>query len=251
MNYPNVYLPETEARIFHKMWGELTSLGRLPHGYKVLCPMCLHPKAADELTLEHIIPKRALKHDPAPLKKLHFLNDRAGLTLTCRACNGLKGSHYDKVIEYLFQFPKPSRCQFTDLEILKVRKIIGYLAAFRELGYSYILSKPILETIRCEFLNPQLPTATAGAFFMTGAFERQYPHAYFDGWCDVYADSGIQGVRGAQLHSVFSCHDDLVSDNIQIRARHLTVTLPAGTRGIIVPKKQNSLGNLGLNMSIT
>lgn len=251
MKYPNVDLPKTEAGIFHKMWGDLATLRRLPHEYKVLCPMCLYPKSADELTLEHIIPQRALRHDPVPLKQIHSLNDRAGLTLTCGACNGLKGRHYDPIIEYLFRFPRPEKSQFTDLQILKVRKIIGYLAAFRELSYAYILSRPILETIRCEFLNPQLPTATSGAFFLTGAFERQYPHSYFDGWCDVYADSGIQGVRGARLQSVFSCHDDLVSDSIQIRARHLTVTLPAGARGIIRPNKGNSLGNIGLNLSIT
>jgi hypothetical protein len=226
------------------MWGELATLGRLPDQYKVFCPMCLHPKAADELTLEHIIPKRALKHDPMPLKSRHSQNNRAGLTLLCRGCNGLKGTHYDKVIEYLFCFPKPTNLAFENLQILKVRKILGYLAAFRELGYGYILDNPTLETIRCEFLNPQLPTATAGPFFMTGGFERQYPHVYFDGWCDVYGSSG------ERVHSVFSCHDDLMSDNIQIRARHLTVTLPYGRRGIIVPKKANSLGSMGLNITL-
>lgn len=251
MSYSNVFLPDTKTGIFQKMWGELAKIGRLPYDYKVFCPMCLYPKTEDELTLEHIIPKRALKHDPEHLKKLHSVNNRAGLTLTCKSCNGLKGSHYDKVIEYLFQFPRPVKSKYSDNEIEKVRKIIGYMAAFRELGYSYILEKPILEVIRREFLNPDLVTAKTGGFYMSIAFERQYPHAYFDGWCDVYEDSGIVGVRGKQLQSVFSCHDDLVSDNIQVRARHLTITLPAGTRGIIRPVEKNSLGKVGINMSIT
>lgn len=227
------------------MWGELATLGALPKDHHVLCPMCLQPKPMEKLTLEHIIPKRALKHDPDRLKRLHFVNNRSGLTLLCGSCNGLKGTYYDPVTEFLFRFPRPERHQFSDLQILKVRKISGYLLAFRELGYSYILSKPILDTIRCEFLNPQLPTATAGAFFLTACFERQYPHAYFDGWCDVFDDDGNR------IHSVFSSNDDFISDTIQIRARHLSITLPAGKRGIIVPKKSNSLGNVGLNLSIT
>ena len=244
MHYPNIALPDTEARIFFRMSGELARLGGLAHEHKVLCPFCLTWKSLEQLTLEHIIPKRALKHDPDRLKKLHFLSHRSGLTLLCKQCNALKGRHYDPIIEYLFRYPRPIKSQFSDAQVLKVRKILGYLAAFRELGYSYVLTNRALETIRAEFLNPQMQTTTTGVFFITACFERDRPHAYFEGWCDTYDSSG------AQLASVFSCYDDLKSDNIQVRARHLTVCLPQGKRNIIVPKKPNDLGNIGLNLSI-
>ncbi len=243
MKYPNVYLPDKETSIFQKMWGELATLGLLPQDHSVFCPLCLLPKPAGELTLEHIIPKRALKHDPEKLKQKHFLSHRSGLTLLCRQCNELKGIYYDPIIEWIFKYPKLNSTPEHDRLGLKTRRTLAYLAAFRELGYSYILSSKNLDAIRWDFLNPPLPATMSSVHSVTGCVERTYPHSYFEGWCDTFDENGMK------VHSVFSCQDDLISDTIQVRARHLTVTLPAGKRGILVPNKLN-FPNVSLNLSV-
>jgi hypothetical protein len=238
-----VDLPPTEAKIFHGMWAELARLGRLPSAYGVICPLCVLPKSHEELTLEHIIPQRALRRDPESLRGRHHLNHRSGLTLLCRSCNGLKGQHYDPVIEVMFRYPKAKLKPHQEKLDLKARRTLGYLAAFRELGYAYILSSD-LDAVRLDFLNPIAPPITTGINLITAGFERQLPHAYFDGWCDTFDETGNR------ITSVFSCHCDPYSDTIQVRARHISVTLPAGKPKIIVPRKPGSPPNIGLNASL-
>ena len=228
MKHPHIDLPALKAKMFHTMWGELAGLGKLTSDYKVLCPICLFPKAENELTLEHIIPKRALKKDPSHLRKVHSITNRAGLTLLCQSCNGLKGKYYDPVIEPHFYFPMPAlKPEHVGLDF-KARRTLAYLAAFRELGYSYILSGRKFEALRRDIQNPYVPSSLLGIDFLTGFHMQGQPNAYFDGWCDLYeGDKRIQ--------SVFGCFDDGKSDYIQVRARHLCTMMPAGKRTLIVP----------------
>jgi 5-methylcytosine-specific restriction endonuclease McrA len=101
--FPNVDLPQTESKIFFSMWSELVRLGRLPGERHVLCPLCLKAVTQSDLTLEHIIPQRAVKHDPKKLRDRHPVSNRSGLTLLCRDCNGLKGRFFDPMIEKMFK----------------------------------------------------------------------------------------------------------------------------------------------------
>jgi hypothetical protein len=242
-HYPHVDLPPTEAKIFHAMWSELTQPRQLPSGYSVLCPLCLLPKSHGELTLEHIIPKRALTHDPGSLRKLHELNDRSGLTLLCRDCNGLKGRYYDPMIEKMFKAPTFTPRPDEEKRELKARRTLAYLAAFRELGYSYILTNR-LDPVRLDFLNPTRPPAVTGLYFISSGYYRHFPHAYFNGWCDTYDNDGNR------TNSVFSCHFDPTSDTIQIRARHVTVMLPTGEQKIVLARKPGTPPNTAMNLSL-
>jgi hypothetical protein len=244
IHHPHIDLPPTEAKIFHGMWSELAQLGQLPLSDGVLCPLCLLPKSHDELTLEHIIPRRALTHDPASLRKLYSLSDRSGLTLLCRDCNGLKGRYYDPMIERIFKAPKFSPRPDEEKRVLKARRTLAYLAAFRELGYSYILTSR-LDPVRLDFLNPAQPPAATGLYFISGGFYRSFPHAYFDGWCDTYDDDDDN-----RTNSVFSCHSVPASDTILIRARHVTVMLPAGEQKIILARKPGTSPNTAMNLSL-
>jgi hypothetical protein len=241
--YSEIDLPPTEAKIFHGMWGELVQLGQLANNYGVLCPVCLIPKSHDELTLEHIIPKRALVHDPKSLRDLHTLNHRSGLTLLCRECNKIKGRWYDPMIEKMFRAPNFQPKPDEQKRELKARRTLAYLAAFRELGYSYILTSR-LDPVRHDFLNPLQPPAASGRCFISFGFNRLYPHAYFDGWCDTY-DS-----NGDRTNSVFACHLDPTSDTIQIRARHITVMLPIGDPKIILARKPGIPPNTAVNLNV-
>jgi hypothetical protein len=242
-HFPHVDLPPTEAKIFHGMWGELAQLSQLPSSYGILCPLCLLPKSHDELTLEHIIPKRALIHDPASLKKLHHLNHRSGVTLLCRDCNGLKGKCYDPMIEKMFKGPTFTPRPNEEKGELKARRTLAYLAAFRELGYSYILTTR-LDPVRLDFLNPLQSPASKGLYFMSSGYYRHFPHRYFDGWCDTYDGAGNR------INSVFSCHSDPTSDTIQIRARHVTVMLPTGEPKIVLVRRPGTPPNTAMNLSL-
>lgn len=243
-HYPSVDLPPTEAKIFHTMWSELVRLGRLPHQYGVICPLCLFPKAHDEFTLEHIIPKRALAHDPMNLRTIYPLNNRSGLTLLCKNCNHLKGKWFDPMIEKMFKKPGFSPRPHEQQRELKARRTLAYLAAFRELGYSYIFTNR-LDPVRHDFLNPLYPPAVTGLYFISGGFYRHFPHAYFDGWCDTFDESGNR------VDSVFACHSDPTSDTIQIRIRHVTVMLPTGESKIILARKPGAPPNTAFNLSST
>ena len=238
-----VDLPPTQAKIFHGMWGDLVRLGRLPTEYGIFCPLCLLPKSHEELTLEHIIPRRALAHDPPSLRRLHSVNDRAGLTLLCQECNRLKGKWYDPIIEKMFKEPKFQPKPHEEKREVKARRTLAYLGAFRELGYSYILT-PKLDAVRLDFLHPVEPPAASGLYFKSFGAYRQFPHAYFDGWCDTYDGNGNR------TNSVVACHSDPNSDTVQLRVRHVTVMLPAGEPKIILARQPGTPPNTAVNFSL-
>ena len=239
---PQVDLPPTEARIFHGMWGDLMRLGRLPSAYGILCPLCLKPKSHDELTLEHIIPKSALAYDPPILRKLHSVNNRSGLTHLCSACNRIKGKWYDPIIVKMFKKPEFQPSPREENKELKARRTLAYLGAFRELGYSYILTSK-LNAVRLDFLHPSRPPTSSGLYFISAGVYRHFPHAYFDGWCDTYDGNGNR------TNSVFACHSDPTSDTVQIRVRHITVMLPV-ERQLIVARKPGTPPNIVFNASL-
>jgi hypothetical protein len=244
-HYPNVDLPQLEAKIFYRMWSELAQLGRLPSVGHVFCPLCLKPAAQTDLTLEHIIPQRALRHDPRHLREAHQISHRSGLTLLCQECNGLKGRCYDPMIEKMFKAPRFAPRPDEQKRELKARRTLAYLAAFRELGYSYILTSK-LDPIRRDFIYPFGPPTSTGLYYISAAFYREFPHQYFDGWCDTFDKESKE-----RIHSVFTCNSDPTSDYLQIRARHITVWLPTGDSKILLVRTRGKPPNQAVNMSVT
>jgi hypothetical protein len=100
------------------------------------------------------------------------------------------------------------------------------------------------DPVRLDFLHPVEPSAASGLYFISSGIHRNFPHAYFDGWCDTYDDDGNR------IDSVFSCYADPTSDTIQIRARHVTVMLPAGQSKAILARKPGTQPNTAINLSL-
>lgn len=127
----------------------------------ILCPICLAEIAKDaviKLGVEHIIPKVAVKDDPPHLtgstpKNMITQNQRSGITVLCRRCNGLKGSRYDRAIGYWLSGGNYETTPLTHRQYVAVL-IMGYLGAFQTFGYEYIL-RPELDEIRRQFDFPE------------------------------------------------------------------------------------------------
>jgi hypothetical protein len=83
-------------------------------------------------------------------------------------------------------------------------------------------------------------------YYISGAFYREFPHQYFDGWCDTFDKKSKE-----RIESVFACHSEPTSDFIQIRMRHVSVWLPAGDSKIILIRTSNKPPNTVYDMSFT
>ena len=141
----------------------------------------------------------------------------------------------------MFKTPKFAPQPHEQKRELKARLTLAYLAAFRELGYQYILTSKLVP-VRQDFLVPLSSPANTGLYFISIGFNRDDPHAYFDGWCDTFDE------KGDQTNSVFTCYSDPTSETIQIRIRHITVMLPRSDRGIVLARKPGTPPNTSVNL---
>ncbi|MBB4063705.1 hypothetical protein [Gellertiella hungarica] len=140
----------------------------------------------EEMTVEHILPKRALKSDHRTVSEVYSINQRSGLTLLCgkmlsykgkqisaKGCNSWKGRHFDKYLEEQVQPHTRVRKLHTGHQVALF--ILGYLALYRRYGYQVALTKAGA-LCRQQFFNPrdflnQVPKACQFAFMGSGPLE--------------------------------------------------------------------------------
>ena len=146
----NIDEPDIRRRLWAEMRSDLISLvPSLKGDERLICPLCGRLLPFQDFSLEHILPKQALKCDPAEIRKRYTQNERAGLTLTCKkqliirgnkisenGCNGWKGSHYDKAISDTMKY---STNKLRSSRHLISSCVVSYLGLFKLYGYSVVL----------------------------------------------------------------------------------------------------------------
>lgn len=130
---------------------------------RLLCPICCRALGYDKFSIEHILPKQAVRHDPPDVREALSVNERSSLTLLCsetlvvngkpypKGCNGWKGRNFDpRIADLIKAVSFPSR--FSDGHIIAFLAV-GYLGIFQRYGYRVALTTGGL-ILRNQFFNP-------------------------------------------------------------------------------------------------
>jgi hypothetical protein len=152
----DIDFPGIKATLWHEMHGDLRLL--VPwfndHHEFLWCPTCLRLMRFEELSLEHIIPQRAIADDPKAAREAVISNQRSGLTLLCtkqlirngkpikgNGCNGWKGKFFDKAAHAaIHSEPTQPNTKISISRRMISMLAIGYLALFRKYGYRVALA---------------------------------------------------------------------------------------------------------------
>ena len=129
-----------------------------PPNASILCPLCLRPRISLEgvrdktVPLEHILPQSTSKRSQLPerIRRMGFVSNRSGLTLTCPDCNSRKGRTVDAIFMRARKHGEPTSFGNPFRTAILT---YGYLLAFAIHGYPYIL-RAQLDSIRAQFLAP-------------------------------------------------------------------------------------------------
>ncbi len=157
--------PDLKQILWHQMRGDLKSLVPwFADRELLLCPTCFRPLPFEDFSLEHIIPKQALKRDPLDVRQAISENERSGITLLCRrplvikgkrvrghGCNSWKGKFYDPFVSELIHSSINKNNINSRHQIALFS--IGYLGLFREFGYKVAISTDGLR-MRNQFFHP-------------------------------------------------------------------------------------------------
>lgn len=156
-------------RLWHKMRSDLTQyIPEMASNDVLMCCACGRFLRQAEFSLEHLIPKQALKHDPQPVRLNPDTpeNVRAGNLLLCRkplklqgkivyenGCNSWKGKHYDRALADLLgrRAWQPERT--TQVHMIAAL-CLGYFAMVAEFGYRVALM-PSGVMMREQFFSPR------------------------------------------------------------------------------------------------
>jgi hypothetical protein len=158
-------LPAEKEKLWHSAKADLQSL--VPwfrNSDLLLCPACCRPVTYDEMSIEHVLPKQALKKDPVDARTAITQNERSGLTLLCRrqllykgkivsaaGCNSWKGKHFDGFLRDLLTTDLGAAKLTTGHQVAAFSA--GYLALFRKFGYQISLSSAGI-LMRQQFFHP-------------------------------------------------------------------------------------------------
>jgi hypothetical protein len=162
--------PSIKERLWHKMRLDLAKYVPEVAGNRLLmCCACGRFLQQEAFSLEHLIPRQALKADPESVRSNPATpaNVRSGNLLLCTApliykgttvydngCNSWKGRFYDKPISEIFSGTVQSkRARLTDTHIIG-GLILGYLAMVAEFGYVVVLMQSGL-LMREQFFRPR------------------------------------------------------------------------------------------------
>lgn len=148
----NIDLPGLKQALWYKLRDDLKSLVPwFAANDLLLCPTCCRAIAFDEFSLEHIIPKQALAHDPDAARDAVPINRRSGVTLLCsrrliwkdrvvsgNGCNGWKGRYFDAAARELLTKGGQSKDITSRHQV--ALSALGYLGLFSRYGYRVALS---------------------------------------------------------------------------------------------------------------
>jgi len=162
-----------EASLKQTLWqSALADLGRympeVEHSKVLMCPTCGRFLPFDDFSLEHVIPKQALAHDPPEAKASLTVNQRSGNILLCRkrlkirdkdisgnGCNGWKGRYYDAPIRDALAgraFTGKSRTGTGNHIVALV--CAAFLALVKRYGYQVALTQSGV-LLRHQFFSPR------------------------------------------------------------------------------------------------
>ena len=156
-------------RLWHKMQADLIQyVPGVADNQLLMCCMCGRFLRQTQFSLEHLIPKQALKQDPHLVKKSPDTpeNIRAGNLLLCKeplkvngtvvypnGCNSWKGKYYDRAIADLLGGKAWQPKSTTQVHMIAAL-CLGYLAMVAEFGYRVTLMRSGL-MMREQFFNPR------------------------------------------------------------------------------------------------
>jgi hypothetical protein len=122
----------------------------------------------DDFSVEHVIPKQALAHDPPEAKASLTVNQRSGNILLCKkrlkirdknisgnGCNGWKGRYYDAPIRNALTGGTMTGRSRTGTETNIIALICAaFLALVKQYGYQIALT-PSGQLLRHQFFSPR------------------------------------------------------------------------------------------------
>jgi hypothetical protein len=141
----------------------------IEHSNVLMCPACGRWLLFDDFSLEHIIPKQALAHDPPEAKAAIFASQRAGSMLLCRkrlkindrvisgnGCNGWKGRYYDlPIAETLSGKAITGESRYASNSHIIALMAAAFLALVSRYGYQIALT-PSGVLVRRQFFMPRI-----------------------------------------------------------------------------------------------
>jgi hypothetical protein len=160
--------PSLKEKLWHRMRRDLLSyVPELELKPLLMCCACGRFLPLECFTLEHLIPKRALRNDPAAVRgnpdtptnvrarNLLLCQEplkQKGKTVYSNGCNSWKGKHYDKCIEELVDGTAWGRGKPTQVHLIAAL-CLAYLALVSEFGYVAVLMRSG-RLLRQQFFQP-------------------------------------------------------------------------------------------------
>ncbi|WJR66400.1 hypothetical protein QTA58_19605 [Neorhizobium sp. CSC1952] len=193
-------IPAQKEILWHRLRTDLKSLvPRFDNDDLLLCPTCCRPLGFDEFSVEHIVPKQALRCDPANVRQAIPQNERSGLTLLCQkplvikgkrvpghGCNSWKGKHFDPSLRELLgaDFQKARINTRHQVSLYSA----GYLALFRQFGYQISLSPAgLLSRRQFFFPNTFLPDVPLNCqMILAGERRSEFNEDEKAYWCEPF-----------------------------------------------------------------